>query len=74
MRKIFVIAIFTLMIQFVAIDSYSQCSMCRRVAETGHANDSGAGRGLNKGILYLLSIPYLLGGIGIFAWYKNKKK
>jgi hypothetical protein len=55
-------------------DSFSQCAMCRRVAETGHSNDNSAARGLNRGILYLLAIPYVMGGIGIFAFYRNKRK
>ncbi len=60
---------------FVAESGFAQCSMCRRVAETSNeAKDNKAGGGLNKGILYLLSIPYLLGGVGVYFWYKNRDK
>ena len=58
----------------ISVDTFSQCAMCRRVAETGHENENSAARGLNSGILYLLAIPYVLGGIGVFAWYRNRKK
>ena len=55
--------------------STAQCAMCRRVAESSaDANDNKAGKGLNKGILYLLAIPYVLAGTGAYFWYKNRKK
>jgi Mn2+/Fe2+ NRAMP family transporter len=72
MRKIFLTLFIIFFLNIVAV--YSQCAMCRRVAETSHDNDEGKSRGLNKGILYLLSIPYILGGIGVFVYYKSKKK
>ena len=56
-------------------DSNAQCAMCRRVAQTDKENKiSDKGRSLNNGILYLLSIPYLIGAAGAIAWYKNRKK
>ena len=66
----FIAGLFTL----ISVDTFSQCAMCRRVAETGHSNDNSAAKGLNKGILYLLAVPYLIGGVGVFMWYKNRKK
>ena len=74
MRKsLFIFSIIVLLV-LNAGTSFSQCAMCRRVAESGHSNDSSAAKGLNKGILYLLAIPYLLGGVGALVWYKNRKK
>ena len=56
-------------------DSNAQCAMCRRVAQTDKENKiRDKGRSLNNGILYLLSIPYLIGAAGAIAWYKNRKK
>jgi len=52
--------------------------MCKRVAETSYQNENNPavhrGKSLNKGILYLLSVPYLIGAVGASAWYKNRKK
>lgn len=57
------------------VDADAQCSMCRRGAETNMENNqSSVGKNLNKGILYLLSVPYLLGGIALLAWYSEKKR
>ncbi|MBL7923181.1 MAG: hypothetical protein JNL88_03185 [Bacteroidia bacterium] len=52
----------------------AQCSMCRRVAESNLESGEKRGRGLNTGILYLMSLPYLMGGVAGYIWWKNKKK
>ena len=53
----------------------AQCAMCRQSVESSiDGEDKTVGKGLNKGILYLMSIPYLvLGGIG-YMIYKARKK
>jgi hypothetical protein len=52
----------------------AQCAMCRATVESNIENGGKTvGRGLNDGILYLMSIPYIvLGGIGYMV-YKNWK-
>jgi hypothetical protein len=53
----------------------SQCSMCRAVAESGAKDEkTKVARGLNAGILYLLAMPYIIGGIGFYIWRKNRRK
>ena len=55
--------------------SFSQCSMCRAIAESGTKDEAKrVGRGLNNGILYLLAMPYALGGVAFFIWRKNRHK
>lgn len=56
------------------VDALSQCPMCRMSAESNLENGGTAGKGLNNGILYILSIPYLLVATLGIIWYKNKKK
>jgi hypothetical protein len=52
--------------------------MFRRVAETNYKQGNNAamkrGKSLNNGILYLLSVPYLIGAVGALALYKNRKR
>ena len=48
--------------------------MCRRVAETNLESGEKKGRGLNTGILYLMSVPYLMGGVACYMWWKSNKK
>ena len=71
----FVSLIFSVFFLVSSINVNAQCAMCRRTAETNiQSNQNNVGKGLNKGILYLLAMPYLIGGIGIFAWYSEKKR
>jgi len=65
------------LILFIGVNtpSYSQCSMCRAVAASGSKDDNTkVAKGLNNGILYLLSMPYIIGAVGYFIWRKNRKK
>ena len=49
----------------------AQCPMCRMSAESNLKSGGTAGRGLNRGILYMLAMPYLLVGTLGFVWWKN---
>ncbi len=52
----------------------AQCPMCRMSAESNLKNGGTDGRGLNKGILFMLAMPYLVvGGIGLY-WWQNRRK
>ena len=49
----------------------AQCAMCTLTAENATQNGNTQGKGLNKGILFLLAIPYLATlGVGVL-WYKK---
>ena len=55
--------------------SYAQCAMCKAVAKSNIDSKSNeVGKGINKGVLYLLSIPYVLAGVGGIIWLRNRKK
>jgi hypothetical protein len=77
MKKLVFVFLFSLLL-FDAGTSMAQCAMCKRTAETGYKNENNPevkrGKSLNKGILYLLSVPYLIGAVGALVWYKNRKK
>ena len=67
--------IFLFAIAAFSYEANAQCAMCRRVAESSHdAHEDKKGRGLNSGIMYLLAVPYVLAGIGIYAYVKKNKK
>ena len=76
MKKFLISLVFTAsLLLFFRIDSNAQCAMCRRIAETDkQSKTADKGRSLNHGILYLLSIPYVIGAAGAIAWYKNRKR
>lgn len=52
----------------------AQCAMCRSTLENNYSNgDPGIAAGINTGILYLLSMPYLAVLIIGYLWYKTSK-
>jgi len=52
----------------------AQCPMCRLSAETNLKDGGTQGRGLNAGILFMLSLPYLLVGSLGYIWWKNNQR
>jgi len=53
--------------------SYSQCAMCRVVAESNQEAGGTIANGLNSGILYLMACPYILILSGlIWTYYRDK--
>lgn len=71
-RKVIIIVVFILF-TFVAGDLIAQCPMCRMSAESNLANGGNMAKGLNKGILYLFALPYLLIGTFVFLWWKKHR-
>ncbi len=67
------IAIF-LLLTFGMEELSAQCPMCRMSAESNLKDGGTEGKGLNKGILYMLAMPYLLVGTLGFIWWKNKRQ
>lgn len=74
MKKIIFVSGLLLIGLFLSFDMIAQCPMCRAAAETNLAQGGTEGKGLNKGILYMLSLPYLLISTIGFLWWKNKKE
>jgi len=79
--KYIVAVLLTLTLSLSLTSAYSQCAMCRSTVEsnvgTGKGNnapESEVGKGLNKGIFYLLVLPYVLIGTVGFLWYQSNRK
>ncbi len=66
--------ILILLLALICVDISAQCPMCKIAAESNLENGGTAGKGLNTGILYMLSLPYLLIGLIGIIWYKNRHK
>lgn len=64
--------IFFLLFTFFFLETHAQCAMCRAVLESEETQT--AAKGINDGIVYLMSIPYILvGGLGYYIYSKYKK-
>lgn len=81
MKKLLAIYLFSLVLSvglaFTAVPAQAQgCVMCR--ASVGESKDKGeakkVGASLNTGILYLMTIPYILVGTVGFFWYRSTRK
>jgi hypothetical protein len=64
-----------LMLIFIQWDAEAQCAMCRTTVESTVSNGrSNIATGLNTGILYLLTAPYLLVGAVAWLWFRQSKQ
>ena len=66
MKKIQSISVILILATY---QSFAQCAMCRAVLESG--DDQAAAEGINDGIVFLMSIPYILVAvIGYIIYWK----
>lgn len=58
------------------LQTNAQCAMCRAVLES--EADKSTAEGVNDGIMYLMTIPYILvGSVGLiiyWTFFRNKKE
>ena len=64
-----------LSVTFFCLDAEAQCAMCKATIESNaELGEGNVGSGINRGILYIMGIPYLLiGAVGILIYKHNKK-
>lgn len=71
-KLILISAILIVSAIFLVPELSAQCPMCKIAAESNLENGGSMGKGLNRGILYMLAMPYaLVMTIGII-WYRNR--
>jgi len=74
LKIILTISVLLVLCAFIDAELLAQCPMCKMSAEQNLKDGGSAAKGLNKGILYMLTLPYLLVfGLG-FLWYKNRRR
>lgn len=75
MKKI-VALLFVCFLSFASVPvGLAQCAMCRATVESNSkTQDQSIGKGLNTGIIYLMTIPYIAIGVVGYLWYRNSKK
>lgn len=70
MRKFIV---FTVLVISLGSQVWAQCAMCKGQLE-GSSN-SNVGLAVNDGILYLLSLPFIMGiAMAVVVWKHSKKE
>lgn len=72
-RFIFIFSI-VLVLTLVYSGIHAQCAMCQATAESSRGAGSTIAEGINKGVLYIMMMPYIIiSTIGYF-WWKTRKK
>src|SRR5687767_14846040 len=75
MKKLFILVFTLFLYTSCAVSASAQCAMCRATVESNSkSKDNAIGKGLNKGILYLMTIPYIMVAVVGGLWYYNSKK
>jgi hypothetical protein len=73
-HRVFMAGLIILMLVVFSFPELSaQCPMCKMSAESNLKDGGTMGKGLNLGILFLLSLPYLFVGTLGYVWYRNRK-
>jgi len=73
-KKVFFILLLLVFTFALGPNVNAQCAMCSINAEQGVKNGNTQTAGLNTGVLYLLSVPYLMAIIVGVVWYKKYRK
>ena len=78
MKKAAITGLFTfllgLLMSFAPLTVQAQCSMCKTQVESARGNkEDYDASGLNKGILMLMTVPYVLMGVVGFIWYRHSQ-
>lgn len=73
MKRIFLFLTVSALLLF-GLEAAAQCAMCKATIEANSTNSGKYGVGLNTGILYLMSVPYLAAMVIGYFWYRNAKK
>lgn len=56
------------------LPTHAQCAMCTGQVETATNAGSSVALGINKGVLYIFMMPYLIMGTLGYFWWKGRKK
>lgn len=72
MKKLVFVLTLSLLVFSGLRPALAQCVMCKSQVEAARAEkDDYDVAGLNKGIVYMMTVPYLLMGAVGFFWYRR---
>ena len=55
-------------------EAIAQCPMCKAAVESSNGGDSSLAEGINNGIIYILSLPYIMIMVVGILWYRKWRK
>lgn len=75
MSKVWKLFVMIVVLVLSNLPAMAQCAMCRATLENNVSNGNvGIAAGINFGILYLFTAPYLVIAIIGYFWFKSSKR
>lgn len=74
LRRVTLLLVSTVFVLGLLSPVAAQCPMCKKNVEAHLLAKGQVGAGLNTGILYLLSVPYLMVGTVAFLWWRRQRR
>lgn len=72
MKKLIFSLLLALLTLVTLVPAQAQCVMCKSQVEAARSErDDYDVAGLNKGIVYMMTVPYILMGAVGFFWYRR---
>lgn len=73
-RSLVILLFFIVVFLGFSQDVGAQCAMCKATLESNMQSGAGAvGKGINKGIMYIMFVPYILMAVAGYLIYKHLK-
>ena len=74
MKKYLPLFFVLLLLVIAYLPANAQCAMCAGQVETATNAGSSVALGINKGVLYIFMMPYLIMGTLGYFWWRGRKK
>ena len=74
MKKYLSLILVFILVVIAYLPSHAQCAMCTGQVETATNAGSSVALGINKGVLYIFMMPYLIMATLGYFWWKGRKK
>lgn len=71
-KKVISLCALFLLLLISNTNTFAQCAMCKTSVESDLNNGGSIGKELNTGILYLMTLPYLILMLGAYFFFKKQ--
>ena len=72
-KTVFIFLLSLVVFTLMSVDANAQCAMCKASIESSDKMKAYT-EGINKGILYMAAVPYIMIGAVAYIWYKSYRK
>lgn len=71
-KKIISYSVLVVLLFISNANTFAQCAMCKTSVESDLNNGGSIGKELNTGILYLMTLPYIILMLGAYFFFKKQ--